>query len=124
MVSDDEIFKFFAMRVNQTANDTDAGLKLFLPIFSAVLGGSIWLNNQLSGAPVPFAYVIVSDALIALLTVISCYMVWDNLDAWWIYLQHLTDITRNSTFPVPLPPTKLSGWFDYALIIAMAVTGA
>lgn len=48
-VSADAYFQFVASRIHQTANDTEAGIKLFIPMFSAILGGCIWLRLQLRG---------------------------------------------------------------------------
>jgi hypothetical protein len=63
-VSDDKQYDFVSSRVSDLANATHGGLKIFLPNFSAIVGGSIGLRLQIKApAAVPAAYVYLSDAL-------------------------------------------------------------
>lgn len=102
MISDEKIFDFVSKRVEQTSADTEAGLKLFLPMYSAVLGGSIWLSDKL-GKTVPSKYEYLSDALISLLTLVCIYIVVDNLRAWWGYRNQLFELSKKSAHKIPRP---------------------
>ena len=102
MISEEKIFDFLAMRANQTSNDTEAGLKLFIPMYSAILGGSIWLSDKL-GRKAPLEYKYLSDALVILLAIVCIYIVLDNLRAWWGYRVWLSEMTKESNFPLQRP---------------------
>lgn len=117
MVHDDKIFEFVAMRANATSNDTDTGLKLFIPMYSAILAGSIWLVDKL-GNSVPANYVYLSDSLMALLSLVCCYIVLDNLRAWWGYRTQLSALTKNSRYRIPRP-TYISSIMEFVLCAGM-----
>jgi hypothetical protein len=102
MVSEDKQYEFITNRVSDLSNATEDGLKLFVPMYSAILGGSIWLRLQLKDA-VPPSYKYLSDALILLLTFVCIYIVLDNLRAWWWYRQKLAEITSGSKYPATQP---------------------
>lgn len=117
MISDEKIFDFAAMRANQTSNDTDSGLKMFIPMYSAILAGSIWLTDKLENA-VPMNYRYLADALVILLTLVCSYTVLDNLRAWWGYREQLCELTRDSGHPIP-PPTWKSAIMEFVLCVGM-----
>jgi len=102
MISDDKIFDFIATRANQTSNDTEVGLKLFVPMYSAILGGSIWLSDRL-GNSTPHKFVYLSNALVLLLTFVCIYIVIDNLRAWWGYRIQIAEITKDSKHSISQP---------------------
>lgn len=109
MISDEKIFDFVAMRANQTSNDTDTGLKLFFPMYSAILGGSIWLTDKLEDS-VPAKYKYLSDVLVILLTVVCCYIGLDNLRAWWGYRKQLSELTKDSSHQLAGPTRVVRLW--------------
>jgi hypothetical protein len=117
MISDDKIFDYLTTRANQTSNDTEAGLKLFIPMYSAILGGSIWLSDKLED-PIPVRYRYLSNALVALLTIVCIYVVLDNLRAWWGYRVQLAEITKESKYPLP-PPQWHAAVIEVVLCLGM-----
>lgn len=119
MISADKHFEFIASRVNQTSNDTEAGVKLFIPLYSAILAGSIWLRLQLKGVVVPPSYEYLSNGLVVLLTLVCIYIEYDNCRAWWGYRAELAKMTAGTEFPAPEP--KLSSCvIEGVLCFAMA----
>jgi hypothetical protein len=117
MISDEKIFDFVSKRVEQTSADTEAGLKLFLPMYSAVLGGSIWLSDKL-GSSIPAKYEYLSDSLISLLTLVCVYIVIDNLRAWWGYRVQLSKLTSGSDHQIA-NPTRRAAFMEVVLCAAM-----
>lgn len=117
MISDEKIFDFVAMRANQTSNDTDTGLKLFFPMYSAILGGSIWLTDKLEDS-VPAKYKYLSDVLVILLTVVCCYIVLDNLRAWWGYRKQLSELTKDSSHQLA-GPTRVGAVMEVVVCLGM-----
>jgi hypothetical protein len=117
MVSEEKILDFVAMRANQTSNDTESGLKLFLPIYSAILGGSIWLTAGQSGS-IPGSYQFISDMLVLLVTVVCVYIEIDNLQAWQSYREQLSLMTKQTKHPIPMPG-RTAGVIDYVLCVGM-----
>jgi hypothetical protein len=119
VISDEKIFDYFASRATQTANDTGWGLKLFLPIYSAILGGSIWLSIQLTET-IPPSYKYVSDTLMILLTLVCVCADLDNLRAWYISRRSLAQMTAHSDCPIP-SPGKVFLTIDVLLCLGMLV---
>ena len=117
MISDEKIFDFVSKRVEQTSSDTEAGLKLFLPMYSAILGGSIWLSDKL-GRTIPAKYEYLSDALVSLLTLVCVYIVIDNLRAWWGYRVQLSNLCAHSAHKIGLP-TVWAAFMEVVLCVAM-----
>src|SRR5579872_6202343 len=119
MVSAEKIFDFVAIRANQTSNDTESGLKLFLPIYSAILGGSIWLTAGQSGT-IPGSYQFISDMLVFLVTFVCVYIEIDNLQAWKKYRELLSLMTRQTAHPLPMPG-RSAEVIDYVLCFGMGL---
>ena len=122
MVSNEKLFDYFVSRSTQTANDTGWGFKLFLPIYSAILGGSIWLSIQLTET-IPPSYKYVSDTLIILLTLVCAYADLDNLRAWYINRKSLAQMTAKADHPIPMPKISLMT-IDVLLCVGMLVACA
>src|SRR5258708_1235649 len=56
--------------------------KMFIQVFSAIVGGAIWLSLQEAIRPRTHMYVVLSDWLVILLAVVSCAIVAENWRAW------------------------------------------
>ena len=110
-------YDFLTERIANLADHTEDGAKLFLSLFSAILAGSIWLRLQ-TRPPIPTAYLVLSDLLVALLTALCIFMTLYNLQEWWEYRNDLARITANSTYPA-LPPTWKSACVELGLCAAM-----
>ena len=102
-VSIDKQFEFISGQVSLCVNATEDGLKLFIPMFAAILGGSIWLRFQTHTQTIPRPYIILSDALVLLLTGLCIYMTAYNFKAWWEYRNELSEITSSSAYHYPRP---------------------
>jgi hypothetical protein len=119
MISDEKQYDFITSRITDLANATHDSLKLFIPMFSAILGGSIWLRLQIKGE-VAATYQTLSDALVLLLTGMCVLIVLYNLWAWWGYRNLLVQITHDSPHPA-LPPHWTSAGIEAVLCLAMAI---
>jgi hypothetical protein len=101
-VSIDEQFKFVSAHVASLAGATEDGVRLFIPMFAAILGGSVWLRLQ-SRIPIPHSYVILSDLLVWLLGALCILMTVYNLWAWVGYRKVLSEMTADTDYPVQQP---------------------
>ena len=121
MVSTEKQYEFIAGAVNDRARATYDGLKIFLPTFSAIVGGTIWLRHQIN-TPIPVAYEYLSNVLVLLLTLISTTMVMMNLHSWRGYRKKLTELTAGSDYPAPppvlFPSAIMEGMMCLAMILA------
>jgi hypothetical protein len=117
-VSIDKQFDFVSGEVSKLADGTEDGVKLFVPMYAAIWGGSVWLRLQMKGETVPTSYAFVSDVLVGLLTALCIFMTLYNLVAWWGYRQELCGMTSNTDHPVPLPHLK-SAFIEFGLCTAM-----
>jgi hypothetical protein len=113
-IPDEKQYEFVTSRVAELATATHSGLKIFLPNYSAIVGGSIGLRLQIK-ATVPSAYIYLSDALVGLLTLICVIIVYDNLRAWTGYRELLSRLTADTRFPAPKPVQWPSAIIEYSM---------
>ena len=73
-VSLDKQFEFISGEISKLADGTEDGVKLFIPLYAAIFGGSVWLRLQLKDHPIPPSYSFISNALVALLTALCIFM--------------------------------------------------
>ena len=121
MISDEKQYEFIAKRVSDLANATHDGLKLFLPMFSAILGGCFWLRQQINGSP-PVSYAYLSDALVVLLTLVCIGIVLDNLHAWWGYRKKIVELTKGTKHEAPPPKWFPTSLIEIGMCLAMATS--
>lgn len=118
MVSDEKQYDFITKRINDQANQTFDGIKFFVPTFSAIIGGAIWLRLQPHWTSNP-RFILLSDIIVALLTLVCVGMVVDNLRAWRGYRVVLSRITADTNFPVPHPNLWRSARIEALLCTVM-----
>ena len=123
MISDEKQYDFITKRINDQANQTFDGIKFFVPTFTAIIGGAIWLRLQPHWVA-SATYVLLSDILVALLTVVCVGMVADNLRAWHGYRERLSDLTADTRFPAPRPNLRRSAMIEALLCVVMIVAFA
>jgi hypothetical protein len=121
MVSDDKQYEFYTKRIADLSDATQDGLKLFLPTFSAIVVGAIWLRNQnqSSSTNILSTYQYLSNWLVVLLTFVCIMIVIYNVWAWWQYRDLLVRITEKSSYPAPSPHWSETV-IDGILCLAMA----
>jgi hypothetical protein len=81
MVSDDKQYEFLTKRLADLSKATQDGLRVFMPTFSAIVGGAIWLRMQ-AKEPLP-TYQFLSNWLVIILTVLCILLVVYNLVIWY-----------------------------------------
>lgn len=115
MITQEQQYQFITSRISALADATYDGFKLFVTMFSAILGGTFWLRLQLKGSP-PSSYVWLSDALIFLVAVVCIAIVWDNFCAWRGYRMKLLEYVD-----APAPRTFWRSRIEFFLCLMMAV---
>jgi hypothetical protein len=87
---------------------------MFLQLFSAIVGGSIWLSLQPSIKPsARLAYAFLSDMAVTITTFVVVVMVVDNLRSWRRYRISISEMgtgvgfTRPNLFPSALSETAM-----------------
>jgi len=78
--------------------------KIFVQMFAAIAGGSIWLRLEMTQAP-PRSYAHLTDALVFLLMVVCVASVVDSFRSWWDYREKLSRLDK--TVPRPRFPAGL-----------------
>jgi TRAP-type C4-dicarboxylate transport system permease small subunit len=110
MVSVDEEYKFVSEQTRYHNEKIIEALNLFIRLFSAIVGGSIWLSTQahIPDAKIP-SLVWLSDTTVILLTGLCCILVYENLRAWHGYRRaqsRLGSIDESGIPRIP-PPRRL-----------------
>jgi hypothetical protein len=82
MVSDDKQYEFVSSQVQVYNQRIADAFKLFIQLFSAIVGGSVWLSIQSHIATRSARYERLSDILAVLVAVFCTISVLENLRAW------------------------------------------
>ena len=109
MVSDDKQYEHVSQQVRHHNDRILGSFDLFIRLFSAVVGGAIWLSLQAGAARRGSYYALLSDLLVGLITVMSILMVLENLRAWHGYRwaqTRLGEKDESGNYRIP-PPKKL-----------------
>jgi hypothetical protein len=99
------------------------GFKLYVQMFSAIVGGTVALRLQF-GDEIPRAFATLADALAVLIFVASALITLENLRGWYGYRETLTKVagTDEAGAPiVPAPHLLKAGRVATGMIVAMAV---
>ncbi|MGJ0535326.1 hypothetical protein [Methylocystis sp.] len=121
MISDEKQYEFVGSMLKDRLDRGRDALRLFLQLFSAIVGGSIWLSIQDLTPAGRMAYERASNALIVLLIVVTGAMIWRATAGWWGYRQKLSEFEFENH---PAPPPKCVAILAEALmLICMVAAG-
>jgi hypothetical protein len=82
MVSVDKEYEFCSSQVRYHNERIIEAFQMFVKIFSAIAGGSVYLSLQKEVATKASVYVLISDLLVILVAFIAIVMVLENLRGW------------------------------------------
>jgi succinate dehydrogenase hydrophobic anchor subunit len=86
MVSKDKEFEYVTSQIIKHIERSVDAFKMFIQLFSAIVGGAIWLSSQPTvTAESSKAYLNLSNVLMLLVTLIASVMVFENYRVWWGY---------------------------------------
>lgn len=96
--------------------------KLFVQMFSALVGGAVIVRLQYPGPAESFAYPAVGIGL--LIYVISLVMIWENIRSWYQYRIKLSNEAgrRRGRLIVPLPKLWRAIWIELVMTVLMTVS--
>lgn len=121
MISDEKQYEFIGSMLKDRLDRGRDALRLFLQLFSAIVGGSIWLSIQDITPAARVAYERASNALIVLLIVVTGAMIWRATAGWWGYRQKLSEF-QFENHPAP-PPKYVAILAEALMLICMVVAG-
>lgn len=105
MIGDDKQYEYIGSVITDRLDRVRDAFKLFLQLFSGIVGGSIWLSTQQISPAAREFYVLVSDALVILVVFVTGTMVYEALRGWWGYREALAELTYES-HPAPRPKLR------------------
>jgi hypothetical protein len=124
MISDEELYKTLCdMLAERNRNALDA-FKLFISLYSAIVGGAIWLSTQATKMPVSYGRL--STGVVILVTFVAIVLVIEAKRGWWGYRKAQSELVgKNDQGKYRIPPPKLFPTVitEGAMVIAMAVAG-
>jgi TRAP-type C4-dicarboxylate transport system permease small subunit len=82
MVSDDKQYEFVSSQVQVYNQRIADAFKLFIQLFSAIVGGSVWLSIQSHINTKSVRFERLSDILVILVAVFCTISILENLRAW------------------------------------------
>jgi hypothetical protein len=97
------------------------GFKLFIQMFSGVVGGSVLLRVQYGGK-VPYGFVELSNVLAAMIVITAAFIILDHYRSWHGYRLRLHELagTDDDGQPrIPKPRFATSGSTVSAMLVAM-----
>jgi hypothetical protein len=122
MISEEAHYKYVGSVIKHRLDQIRDAFRLFLQLFSAIVGGSIWLSIQVAEKPSRHTYARVSDLLVALLTLVTAVMVSEALRGWWGYRKTLSRFdTGQHRIPMPRKRSLVTEIVMVACMVGAAV---
>jgi hypothetical protein len=124
MVSVDKEYEFVSEQIRFHVDKVYESFKLFIQLFSAIVGGSIWLSAQ--GSPKVTTYIYLSDFLVFLIAAPSIIMIVEHWRAWRGYRHAQNrlggkDENGKELIPLPSPILSWSSATEFAMIGTMII---
>lgn len=122
MISDEKHFDYIGAIITDRIDRSRDALKLFLQLFSAIVGGSIWLSIQPNiSEAARKAYERASNGLVVLLVVVTVATICRAAIGWWKYREKLSTFDLGNDH-VP-PPTYGAIFAEGLMVICVVIAG-
>ena len=102
MISDEKQYEYIGSVIIDRIDRVRDAFKLYLQLFAAIVGGSIWLSTQNISPVARRTYAFVSNALVGLLIVVTVIMVYAALRSWWRSRETMSNFDGGQ-YPIPGP---------------------
>jgi hypothetical protein len=94
--------------------------KLYIQIYSAIVGGSVWLSMG-QGKNADYAFL--SDLIVILLAIIVVVRIIDNIQSWLGYRELIGQLkVPDGSPPIKKPNLLQSGWTELTSIIGIIIS--
>jgi hypothetical protein len=123
---DTQHYIYVCSQVRYFVERIHASFEFFVKLYSAVLGGTIWLSVQPGiTAEKSTKFLVTSNALVIGLTLLSCFKLWDNVRAWRGYRHAQVKLTGldEHGHPKTPPPKNWPTHFEQ-IVVTAAMIGA
>jgi hypothetical protein len=122
MITEEKQYEYIGAVITDRLDRSRDSFKLFLQLFSAIVGGSFWLSKQgVSSDAATYRYIVESDALVVLVITVTGIMVYRAYRGWWGYREALARFDGGN-FPIPRP-SRGTLWAEKAMLGCMALAG-
>lgn len=120
MVSEDKEFEYVTTQIVKHVERTVDAFKLFTQLFSAIVGGAIWLSIQPSVSPeAAKTYSHLSVGLVILVTVIASIIILENYRVWRAFRVAQSRLVPH--VPRPKRSSEKTGWLMILCMVAGCV---
>src|SRR5262249_51337075 len=110
MLNPEKHCEMLSANVRDRSEAMRGGFRLFIQLFSALVGGAIFLRIHLP-ENIPAHFVWLSDLLAWFIVVASSILVWDSFRAWHGHRKKLSDVAgRNEDGVLVIPQIS---WWSY-----------
>jgi hypothetical protein len=116
MVSEDKEFEYVTSQIVKHVERTVDAFKLFAQLFSAIVGGAIWLSTQRVSPEAAKTYSHLSVGLVILVTVIVSIMILENYRAWRGFRAAQSRLVPH--VPPPKRRSEKTGWVMILCMVA------
>ncbi len=121
MISEEKQYEYLGRVLTDRLNRIFDSFKLFLQLFSTIVGGSIWLSMQNVSPNARHRYIVASDTLILLVILVTGVMVFEAQRGWWGYRKTLSEFDGGN-HPIP-PPKWTRRWTEIVMLLGMVASG-
>jgi hypothetical protein len=124
MISPDTEFNNVSTHVRYLNEKMIEAFKLFVSLFSAIVGGSIWLSAGEMPAETRNNYYWLSNVLVGLLTIVTVVMIAEYLRSWHQYrhaMSRLGGLDSNGEPKIPPPRTVRASVVEACMMITALI---
>ncbi|HET7085218.1 MAG TPA: hypothetical protein VFI23_10640 [Rhizomicrobium sp.] len=124
-VSVDTQYEQISKRVADLYAASYHGLKFFVQILTAIVGGSFWLNSKLIEGglweDVHLRYARLTDWLLLLVFAVSALMTIENTATWSIWRRWLAEITSDARIKMPMRNFAQAWYLEASICLGMFI---
>lgn len=127
MISTDKQYEFLTSQTTAHSERSLDAFKLFIQIFSAIVGGSIWLSVQGRWTlDQRHSFSTLSNILVCLIAFVTIAMISDNLRAWHGYRVAISKLSENEQgiSAIPAPRMLTSPITEFSILSGLLIASA
>lgn len=123
MIDDELLYKSLSEMIAERNRNALDAFKLFISLYSAIVGGAIWLRLQAT-KPMPTSFEWLSEGVVFLVTAVAILLVVEAKRGWWGYRKAQSELVgKNNEGKYRVPPPKLfpTVLTEGAMVVCMAL---
>ena len=121
MITDEQLYKTLCEMIAERNRNALDAFKLFISLYSAIVGGTIWLSIQLKAFA--HSYETLSNGVVLLVAVVAIILIVEAKRGWWGYRKKQSELvgkTDDGQYRIPPPKLFPTALTEGAMVLCIA----